>query len=90
MSALFILSKNARIALFLFVRFICSLFYVLKRKMRIPCFKYKSVTLEKSGLETYYIQLNYKKIYLSTNNTASTYISGVIFLVFPQIVLITT
>ena len=33
---------------------------------------------------------SYKKIYLHTNNTASTYISGVIFFVFPQIRLITT
>ena len=32
----------------------------------------------------------YKKIYLQTNSTASTYINGVIFFLFPQIRLIST
>ena len=41
---------------------------------------------------TYFISftLFYKKIYLHTNNTASTYINGVIFFAFPQVTLITT
>lgn len=41
---------------------------------------------------TYFIRftLFYKKIYLHTNNTASTYINGVIFFALPQITLITT
>lgn len=34
--------------------------------------------------------LAYKKMYLQTNNTASTYISGVIFSFFPQITLMIT
>ena len=44
----------------------------------------------RSAPYNYDLSLIYRKIYLHTNSTASTYIRGVIFLALPQITLIIT
>lgn len=77
--------KNARIDLFPFVRFLLIILF-WPADIRNPL----SLLARNKIATRVAILLNYKKIYLSTNNTASTYISGVIFFVFPQTVLIIT
>ena len=53
-------------------------------------YKIKAFTSQNANKNTFDSVLFYKKIYFNTNNTANTYINGVIFLPLLQITLITT